>query len=341
MTGTPPLNGCTPTWAGHGNYPPRYGWLSKVHTALTNDISTFARQDVTVRLGIGASQVRAARFWSMAFGLLECTRAPYPFGFTPSGRGDWLLDPYTGADPYQEDTATQWLLHWWLLSSDTCPVPTFHYLIAEAPLSTYGRDDAIQAVRRAARRADWKIPNTNQVSRDLTAFLAMYANEVHPAEPGTPEGNRHIEDIAFNPWRALNIVLRVPGQKDVLQVNRHAGKTVPKPLLAYTCLDHATRISDGRQHVALSRLHTDPSGPGRVMLADHPTLYRALETTAAQLPELGLDIDDTAEGGPRLHWTCPADTAAARILAHVYDREDGPPPGPAPARRDVLETLFD
>ncbi|MEU9754363.1 DUF4007 family protein [Streptomyces althioticus] len=333
MTGNPPLNGCTPTWAGHGNYPPRYGWLSKTHNALTEDPDTFTRPDTTVRLGVGTSQVRAMRFWSTAFGL---ARPAHRSGLTPSGRGTWLLDPTSGADPYQEDPATQWLLHWWLLSSDTCPTPTFHYLIADAPLSTYGRTDAVAAVRRATRRIGWKDPGDNLVSRDLTAFLAMYAYEPQTAERGTPEGNRLLEDAAFNPWRALHITLRVPGRKDVFQVNRHAGKAAPKPLLAYACLDHAARISEGHTHVALSRLHTDPSGPGRVMLADHATLCRALETTAARLPELGLGIDDTAEDGPRLHWTGPADQAAARILADHYDLPDGPP---AP-RHDTTEALF-
>ncbi|MFE7963456.1 DUF4007 family protein [Streptomyces cellulosae] len=325
MTGNPPLNGCTPTWAGHGNYPPRYGWLSKTYNELTADPATFTRPDVTVRLGVGSSQVRAMRFWTTAFGLAAPARGPHQTGLTPTGRGTWLLNLDTGADPYQEDPGTQWLLHWWLLSRDACPTPTIHYLIADAPLSTYRRVDAIAAVRRAARRIGWTEPSTDLVSRDLTAFLAMYAHEPNTAERGTPEGNRLLEDAAFNPWRSLHLVLRVPGQQDVFQINRHAGKTAPKHVLAYACLDHAARTSGGHTHTAMSRLHTDSSGPGRVMLADHATLYRALETTAARLPELGLDIDDSAEGGPRLHWTGTASEAAQRILADYYDLPDGPP----------------
>ncbi|MGW7504360.1 DUF4007 family protein [Streptomyces albidoflavus] len=343
ITGHTPLHGCTPTWAAHGNYAPRYGWLSKVQTALSDDILTFSRRDVTVRLGVGSSMVRAMRFWSMAFGLLETTSAPYPFGLTPTARGDWLLDPDTGADPYQEENATQWLLHWWLLSSSTCPLPTFHCLIADTGMSTHTRDDAIRIVRQAAERRGWKAPSKNQVSRDLTAFLAMYATAVPETETDarSATANRHVEEAVFNPWRNLRIVLRVPGDTDVFQVNRDAGRLAPKAVTAYACLDHAARTVGDAHSIALSRLHTDPSGPGRVLPASYRTLQLALEDAVDRHPELNLRLADHGDGTPHLYWTGTAQRAAARILASYYNREDGPPPAPNPTQQDVFDALFD
>jgi hypothetical protein len=318
------FDGCTPTWCGHGSQPPRLGWLGKIHTNLSDDPLTFARDDVTTRLAVGTSTPRAMRFWATAFGLIQPItpthwRRSKARPFEPTERGHWLLDQDTGADPWQEDPGTQWLLHWWLLSSGTCPVPTFRYLLADAPFSRFTREEAIRHVRAAADRTGWKDPGRDQISRDITCLLGMYASPLDGRDPDHPRAS--IEDALLNPFRDMHIVHRDPATgADAFRVHRSAGSAAPRQLVAYACFNHLDRMPLTENSVALSRLASDPSGPGRCFLAPTPVLRAALEDAAGRHPDLLINFVDNQDGGVRLVWSGAPGRAAGRLLNGYYDR---------------------
>ncbi|MCX5215670.1 DUF4007 family protein [Kitasatospora sp. NBC_00240] len=323
----PPLSGCTRTFARHGSYPPRQGWLLKVHEAVQADPGLFSRADATVVLGVGSSMVPSMKFWSRAFGLLE--DAPRPAGAggeqRPTRRGHWLLAE-DGADPYLELPSSLWLLHWWLLSG-TCQVPTWFYLFGCAGLSRQTRLELRAAVRRAAVETGWAQPSEGLVSRDIAALVSMYA----PTQRSRDQPRATLEDVLSNPFRDLGILQtttegalhRARRGEEALVVNRWAGRLAPRAVLAYACLSYAHRLAPEARAVSLARLATDPAGPGRLMLADAPALRSALEVARADLPDLGLELAETI-GDTRLVYPRPADESADLILAAHYRREDGP-----------------
>ena len=74
--------------------------------------------------------VRAIRYWGEASTLLKEVKPPKErlTAASPTRRGDALLDPEAGADPYLELSGSLWLLHWWMLA------PTPHSMV---PLAWY------------------------------------------------------------------------------------------------------------------------------------------------------------------------------------------------------------
>lgn len=84
-----PLDTCLPRFARHGSYPPKWGWLPKVHAAVGQDPQAFSRPAAPVLFAVGSSMVPAMRFWALAFGLIEPVdggRAP-PAMRPPSAAG--------------------------------------------------------------------------------------------------------------------------------------------------------------------------------------------------------------------------------------------------------------
>lgn len=81
-------------------------WLKKGYDYLV-DRNKFTDPDAVVKLGVGKNMVQSIKFWLRAFGLLNDDEA------TEIAR--YLFDDRDGRDPYAEDNATLWILHYLLV----------------------------------------------------------------------------------------------------------------------------------------------------------------------------------------------------------------------------------
>lgn len=95
----------------HESFALRYGWLTKGYKAAANDPSIFKSYDATTILGVGKNMVNAIRYWLIASQLLDEKTGK------PTKLGNFLLDSNKGMDPFLEDEATIWLIHWLLVSN--------------------------------------------------------------------------------------------------------------------------------------------------------------------------------------------------------------------------------
>ncbi|MGP4112954.1 DUF4007 family protein [Streptomyces sp. 4N509B] len=335
---TAPLAGCLPAFARHNGYPPRHGWLAKAHAALREDPLAFSRRDAPVTLGVGSSMVPALRFWSRAFGLIdEDERVGRHTLARPTRRGTWLLNEDEGADPYLEDPATLWLLHWWLLSARPCRVPTFRFLFGHWPSSRFTHSELRTAVQNAAITTGWPRPADRRVSRDITALTAMYATTPHQRE--RPSGGE-VEEFVSNPFRQLGL-LSAPSRADgarpgttagrgssrgsELLVHRFRGATAPRVVLTYACLRYAHDCGFlGPGSIALARLRTEPRSPGRLLLADDRALRAAVAATAQTPAGRGIDITTSPAGEDAVCFAAAPATVADRLLTAHYRVPNGP-----------------
>jgi hypothetical protein len=95
-----------PIFARHETFHPRFGWLKKGFDAVCGDPNIFLTEDAHIHLGVGKNMAKSIRYWCKAFKLTD------DGGVT--GFGTHLLGE-NGFDPYLEDPASLWLLHWQLL----------------------------------------------------------------------------------------------------------------------------------------------------------------------------------------------------------------------------------
>lgn len=94
----------------HETFSLRFGWLSKGFQALTENKIIFESEEATVRLGVGKNMVAAIKYWLRACRMID------PVKNTPTALGTELLSE-SGFDPFLEDEATIWLLHWLLATN--------------------------------------------------------------------------------------------------------------------------------------------------------------------------------------------------------------------------------
>ncbi|MGM9379066.1 DUF4007 family protein [Streptomyces longwoodensis] len=306
MSNRTPLTG----FGRHRGYPPRYGWLRKVYDALRQDPTALRRPDATVVLGVGKSMVPSMAFWSQAFGLAVRNDQD----LVPTNRAHWLLDEDTGADPYLELDASLWLLHWWLVSSEPCHVPTWRYLFGYSPFSRSSRAELQGRLAAAADAAGHRTPAASVLASDIACLVSMYA-------PGAPTA-ANIEDELSNPFRTLHLLDpeppadRTADRSHLVALRRLAGRHCPAPVQAYASLDFAARTaSPAAGSISLARLASDPLGPAdsfspvpptsavpctksrtgmRIWLSCSPATARSLSSTRAR-----------PSSSPRTSWPAP------------------------------------
>ncbi|MCZ4607357.1 DUF4007 family protein [Streptomyces sp. Lzd4kr] len=332
-------NYVAPVHARHGSYSPRYGWLLKTHLAVRDDSRVFATPRAIVELGAGKSTVASMRFWSSAFKLTdEIRHGPgRPSNVVATTRGLWLLDE-DGADPYLEEDGSLFLLHWWLLAPP-CLVPAWFYVFCLSPFSHLKPELLNSGIQRAAAASHWKrSPEAATLHRDIRCLIRMYTPGSMHELPRTT-----LEDLADRPFSALGMMSAAPDGG--VHLSPSAGARAPAAVVAYACLDYASRFTPAAGSVSLGRLLHDDAGPGRVLRLQPASLRRALKAVAARHPEL--QVTDTGDGTEVLAFTRPPLALAWDVLdesyGHVRRRLDVHPEqdsrGTDSARRDEQLTF--
>ncbi|MGY1876353.1 DUF4007 family protein [Nocardia gipuzkoensis] len=295
MATTPLAQAARSAFARHETFAPRFGWLHKAYLQVSENNEVFLRDDATVTLGVGKNMVNAIRYWSSAFKLTK----EYPkggnsraFAAAPTWRARWLLDE-NGADPYLEDPASLWLLHWWLLSP-RCATPAWWIAFHLLPSARFTEPELTELIERHVRLAGWDGVARASVEKDVDCMTKMYApRRASAASKKQVEAPGSFEDFVDCPFRELGLLESVdPGHKAprTWRFTSTTRTSLPPAVVAYACLDYAAEMIDSNAgSIAVARLANEPGGPGRAFRIREPELVQSLETICEQNPKLSLN----------------------------------------------------
>jgi hypothetical protein len=107
------------TFSGHDSFQCRLLWLKKGFDYVQEGKS-FNDEDAVVQLGVGKNMVSSIRFWLKAFNVIDNKDIPTVFGKR-------LFDDETGYDPFLEDEASLWLLHYQLVKNGFASIYSYHF----------------------------------------------------------------------------------------------------------------------------------------------------------------------------------------------------------------------
>jgi hypothetical protein len=300
-----------PRFARHETFAPRFGWLHKAYASVHRDPDAFLAKSATVDLGVGKNMVFSIRYWSEAFKLtVEHQRggSSRAMAASPTWIAHWLLDE-AGADPYLEDPASLWLLHWWLLRPP-CVAPTWWIAFYASPGARFTEDDLSQTTIRHVGASGWDSPAIASIEKDVDCVAKMYAPRKAPT--GSPGS---FEDLLDCPFRELGLLEAVPGRSRTWRFTDTATGSLSPHVVAYACLDYAAQTIRQPGSVSLARLAHEPGGPGRAFRLTEPALAHLLD--AATPVDTALLLSD-AIGQRSLVFDTDPQTLAWRLLDHHY-----------------------
>lgn len=258
-----------PQLSGHETFPLRYGWLKKAFDAVretengTDNRAVFLGDDAIARFGVGKNMVASMRHWATATGIIEDEAKENRIITTQLGRR--LLSD-DGFDPYMENPATSWLIHWHL-----CGRPnktTWFWAFNYYPTTTFERDTFVQAIKRLAANRGWPRASATTIKNDVACFVRTYVAQ-------RPSGQVSHEDTLESPLTELGLIKPV-GRRDGFRFVRGQKPTLGIGAFSYAVTDYWHRLPTTAQTLSFEALAHDPGSPGRVFLLNEDDMVDML-----------------------------------------------------------------
>ena len=189
----------------HETFAVRYGWLSKGFQAMTENDKIFESDEATVRLGVGKNMVTAIRYWLRACRMID------PIENTPTDLGQRILSE-DGLDPYLEDEATIWLLHWLLTTNAELATSWYWFFNRFHKPEFTGQELSTALIDFVNDQViNKKKPSTSTLKNDATLLPRMYTQS--RGNTRTP-----FEEALDSPFALLKLVTQSSGGRSYLYV---------------------------------------------------------------------------------------------------------------------------
>jgi hypothetical protein len=307
--GTPILAASAgPAFARHDTFAPRHGWIKKGYDLTLRAPSLFTRSDASTELGVGKNMVRAIRYWCHAFGVLETAKDETGTTITQATDiGALLLDDQRGLDPYLEDPASLWWLHWRLVNRPDLAT-AWSYTFFEFARTEFTVRDLSRALQDYVGRTfpDARYADSSY-EKDASCLVRMYGVQDDEGRPS--------EDTIQCPFAELEL-LRHGTEPGTWAFQLGPKPSLPSRFVAAACLEFAAH-STGARTFALPRLLHEPGSPGMAFKLTQGALYAALEEIVAVTD--GLALADAA-GVIQLAFEADPRMLAIRLWTEHYSR---------------------
>lgn len=270
------------SFSGHETFPFRYPWLKKGFDAASEDPHVFLRDNAITTLGVGKNMVRSIRHWCLAAGVLE--ESQYGGAALQVTKLGAHIFGDAGLDPYLEDPATLWVLHW-QIASNRGRATTWFWTFSHFHEPEFTREALTSALCRWTQTLGGKQVAASSLKRDVEVFLRTYV-------PSRQQRGAVAEDSLDCPLIELGLITQ-PGEGNAYQFRRGAQRSLPDGILLYAVLCFWEAFSPGAETLALHDLARQPGSPGRLLKIDESSLVERLEGIERQT-EGALSYGDTA-----------------------------------------------
>jgi len=259
----------------HESFQLRYGWLSKGFQAFEEDPDIFSLDEATVTLGVGKNMVGAIRHWLRAAQMCEWTQHG---GMQATKLGRSIFSKDSGWDPYLEDEATIWLIHW-LLCTNPEHSTSWYWFFNRFHKPEFTSKEVTTALLDFAKENITAKYTVGTVKRDVAVFLRMYIQS-------RSSGRTPTEEALDSPMSLLKLISYIPSTK-TYQSKFIARESLPLGILAFAVSQYFAfrQISE----VPIEQLMYSSDGvaaPGSVFRLSETDLLTKLEKLIRKFPNL-------------------------------------------------------
>ncbi len=262
-----------PSFSGHQTFPFRYTWLKKGVDAVGENANVFTDEDAPVILGVGKNMVRSIRHWCLAANLIKKIgkSSDHSEGFEVTDFGEAIFNDSNGFDPYLENPATLWWIHWKIATNNEHAATwcwAFNFLNYPDFTRESFKKDLIDWIKQ--QEYIRKQPSENTIKHDVSCFIRTYCLSRSTV-------STIIEDTFDSPLVELDLIREVPGENRY-QFNLGAKPSLTEPMLALTIIDFWNRwFSNNRNTLSFSEIMYSKYSPGQVFKIDENTMVMCLE----------------------------------------------------------------
>lgn len=264
----------------HESFALRYGWLTKGFQAFERNRDIFNSPDSIVTLGVGKNMVNSIRHWLRAARLVKI--ASDKKEITSLGRAIFSKD---GWDPYLEDEATIWLIHW-LLATNPQHATAWYWFFNRFHKPEFTSKEVTSALIGFIAEQITAKTSVTTVKKDAAVLLRMYVQK---------KNNQKItlEEALDSPLSLLNLITYSPSTKTYQsKLSRRDG--LPLGVLGFAITE---LLNENRQtEIPIEDLMYSKNGkiaPGLIFRLSETALLTKLEQLIHYIPGI-YEIRETA-----------------------------------------------
>lgn len=249
---------------GHDTFICRNNWLKKGYDFIQAG-GSFTDEDAVVKLGVGKNMVTAIRYWLRAFGMTDESD-------TPKKVAHELLSK-DGFDPYIEDNATLWYLHYLLVRTGRASL--YHYVFNELRKEgfSFSRTQLEHFINRKCAERSSPV-NENTLDSDITVFVRSYAPS------GKESGKVDIEEESTGLLQDLGLL--VVSKNDGI---RYSIENLERPELPWQVVLRVILENEAYgESISFTDLEVAPDSPGLVFALNEKGLFYKIEEMMAYYP---------------------------------------------------------
>ena len=269
----------SPSFSGHQTFPFRYTWLKKGVDAVRYKANIFTDDEAPVTLGVGKNMVHSIRHWCLATDLIEKIEdeSDHRRGFKATDFGEKIFDDTEGYDPYLENPATLWWIHW-RIATNMERASTWSWAFNFLNYPEFTRVSLTKALM------DWikyekkikRHPSENTIKQDISCFIRTYCLS-RSLETAI------IEDTFDCPLIELDLIHEAQEIQVEQGKNRYQFNLGPKPSLTdsmfvLTITDFWNRwFANTKNTLSVSEIMYSKLSPGQVFKLDENSTVTYLE----------------------------------------------------------------
>lgn len=297
-------------FSGHQTFAFRYGWLEKGVRGLLDHPDLFNREDALVLLGVGKNMVESIRHWCGVTQLIaenegrKKTGAP---ALKVTDIGEKLLRP-RGWDPYLEDDASLWLIHWLLVSNPTIGT-TWRIAFSLFQRGDFTKRELLDYVAAFAEKHEADV-NENSLSRDIDCFVRTYT----PARSTTKQAL--LEESFDCPLQELNLIQASP-DGDLYRFAVGQKPSLPAAVFGFALEQYFLTARVSGKTMGVQECLYGPGSPGQAFKLDENSLIAYVEELEKKTKGK-VSLDETA-GLKQIYRH--HELEATKLLADYYTTE--------------------
>lgn len=274
------------TFSGHDSFQCRQLWLKKGFDFASKKRS-FNDASAVVELGVGKNMVASIRYWLRAFNIIDINDQPTQFGAMLLGDNGW--------DPYLEDHASLWLLHYQLVKSGVASIYHIIFTQFRKERIEFTRDVFVNYMKRRSEIERSQPINLNTVADDFDVFRKMYL--------AANDSGESIEDGFAGLLCDLNLLKAFKKADDDDVDTKKAGK---KQRVEYITIEDSERpllpnevflyaIATNEQFdksISFQSLEQNEHGPGNVFALSRTEILERIEAICSNQKNKATFSDD-------------------------------------------------
>jgi hypothetical protein len=257
-------------FSGHQTFVFRYGWLEKAVRGVHDGPTLFSDDDALVRLGVGKNMVSSIRHWCQLSQIVETDpdverNTGRHLRVTDLGR-KLLLDD--GWDPFLEDDASLWLIHWLVVSNPEIGT-AWKLLFSRYFRPDFTRRELIDFVAAFAEKESLKV-GENVIARDIDCLVRTYAATANGKKALNPE------ETFDCPLLQLNLIQPSP-DGELFRFAIGPKPSLPAPIFAFALAQYFDRVAASTNTLNVQKCLYGEGSPGQAFKLDENSLIEYVE----------------------------------------------------------------